>query len=367
MRILVGFLSLALIALMLAEFFIVFLLPRRVKREPRIARLLLLALWKPWRAMASRLPRVSADTVLGIFGPLGLLLILGILSSGLIMGFTGLQWANYSRLDGVSTPGFADDLYFSTGSFLSASTPLSAGDGLAKAIEIVEATSGFAVLFIAIGYLPALFQAFSRRETAISQLDPRAGSPPTAGALLVRSGQRGGWAELDGYLREWETWTAELMETHLSYPIIGYFRSQHINQNWLAALTTVVDACAFTMAYAPEDSVEAAELTFAIGRHALADLAFTFRAPMPHTRPDRLSDAELEELASRLEGSGLELAQDEGAAKGRLADLRGSYEKYAVAISRQLALPLPGWLPPEDVIENWRLASALRRRNKPLL
>jgi hypothetical protein len=114
------------------------------------------------------------------------------------------------------------------------------------------------VLFIAIGYLPALFQAFSRREVAVSQLDPRAGSPPTAGALLVRSGQRGGWEDLDSYLKEWETWSAELMETHLSYPIIGYFRSQHINQNWVAALTAVVDTCAFSMAYAPASSVEAA-------------------------------------------------------------------------------------------------------------
>src|SRR6266536_1474758 len=96
--------------------------------------------------------------------------------------------------------------------------------------------------------LPTLFQAFSKRETALSQLDPRAGSPPTAGALLVRSGQRGGWQDLDAYLQQWEVWTAELMETQLSYPMLGYFRSQHMNQNWVAALTTVVDTCAFSMA-----------------------------------------------------------------------------------------------------------------------
>src|SRR5439155_8321727 len=146
----------------------------------------------------------------------------------------------------------------------------------------------FAVLFIAIGYLPALFQAFSRRELAVSQLDPRAGSPPSAGALLERSGTHGGWASLDSYLEEWDTWAAELMETHLSYPILAYFRSQHLNQNWLATLTTILDATAFAIAAAPTGTeAEAAEATFAIGRHAVADLAFTLRTRPGRDAPDR--------------------------------------------------------------------------------
>src|SRR5947209_17919889 len=99
-------------------------------------------------------------------------------------------------------------------------------------MQVVEAAIGLSFLGAVIGYLPALFQAFSRRETAVSRLDPRAGSPPSAGTLLERSGERGGWTELDEYLREWESWTAELMETHLSYPNLGYFRSQHVDQNW---------------------------------------------------------------------------------------------------------------------------------------
>jgi hypothetical protein len=302
--------------------------------------------------------------MLGIFGPLGLIGILGALSLGLIAGFTGLHWANHSHLGG-DTANIGGDLYFSAATFFSASTTHNPSGGLAEALQVSEAAAGFGVLFIAIGYLPALFQAFSKRETAVSQLDPRAGSPPTAGALLVRSGQRGGWEELDAYLREWDTWAAELMETQLSYPVLGYFRSQHINQNWVAALTTVVDTCALSMAYAPEDSTVAAEVTFAIGRHALADLAYSLRAPLPRTLPDRLPSQDLVELRSRLEGSGLHLVEDEEAEQ-RLRELRGSYEKYAIAIAAHLALPLPGWLPAEDVIENWRLAHAHRRRSKPL-
>src|SRR5262249_38038387 len=176
--------------------------------------------------------------------------------------------------------------------------------------------------------LPALFQAFSGRETAVSRLDARAGSPPCAATLLERSGIHGGWHGLNEYLREWEPWAAELMETHLSYPILGYFRSQHINQNWLAALTTVVDASAYTLADGPKESHGEAELVFRVGRHSLADLAFAFtrRRGAEPTGPSegRLMPDDLAELQERLEGSGLHSEPDPEAAE-RLHELRQSY------------------------------------------
>ncbi len=369
MHLIIGLVSLLAMALLLAEFFTVFLLPRRVKRDPRIARGLLRTLWIPWRALGSRLSPATTDTILGIYGPFGLLTILGLLSTGVILCFAGLQWATSAKLGSGHAVGFGRDLYFSAATFFSASTPASPRGGLGEFLQVAEAATGFAVLFISIGYLPALFQAFSRRETAVSRLDPRAGSPPSAGALLERTAQRGGWSELDDYLREWETWTAELMETHLSYPILGYFRSQHVNQNWLAALTTIVDACAYAIAYGPEETIEAAELTFRVGRHALADLAFAFSSRRiqrdPEVNRGRLSEEALAELRGRLEGSGLHVEESDGA-RERLAEVRGTYEAYAIAISRQLALELPEWIPTDQVRENWRLASASRHARKPL-
>ena len=336
-RVLVVILSLAFILVMLAEFFVTFLLPRRVKRDPRIARSMFWLAWRPWRRLANRLPRTAADTMLGIFGPLGLLGILSVLAGGVILGFAGLQWANDSHFGGSHVTGFGNDLYFSAASFFTASPAFGPEDGWAKLLEIAEAACGFAVLFIAIGYLPALFQAFSRRETAVSQLDPRAGSPPSAGRLLLRSGERGGWPELDSYLREWEEWAAELMETHLSYPVLGYFRSQHVNQNWLAALTTVVDTCAYCMAYGPDEAVGSAEYTFAIGRHALADLAFAYRAPKPVDPPERLSPEELAHLRAKLEGSGLKSDADEEAA----GDPRATASLLRAQRDRALTPPRP--------------------------
>ncbi|HEY4825750.1 MAG TPA: hypothetical protein VIH85_03245 [Solirubrobacteraceae bacterium] len=362
MRLLIGLLAAVLLAFLLAEFFIVFLLPRRVNRDPAIARGILRTLWIPWRAGAALLPRGAADTTLGIFGPFGLIAILVLLSAGAMLSFAGLHWAVSTKLGSPHPADFGDDLYFSAGAFVSATNAATPTGGPGKVLQIFEAATGLGFLAIAIGYLPALFQAFSRRETAVARLDPRAGSPPSPGRLLERSGQRGGWEDLDEYLLEWETWTADLMETHLSYPILGYFRSQHINQNWLAALTTIVDASAYALAYGPAGSTEAAELTFRIGQHALGDLAHTFstrrlkRDPEPRAR-ERLSRQEQDQLRSRLEGSGLHSEADAEVAAERLGELRASYEPYAIAISRHLALELPDWLPRGEVRDQWLTAA----------
>jgi hypothetical protein len=362
MHALVGIIGGTLLVLMLAEFFSAFLFPRRVKRDPRIARGVLRALWTPWRWAAARLPEGAADTTLGVFGPFGLLVIIAVASAGVILGYAMLDWASSTHLGTLPHADFGDYLYWSGGVFVSASTPFTAISGPGKAMQVLEAATGLAVLGISIGYLPALFQAFSRRETAVSRLDPRAGSPPTVAALLERSGLRGGWPELDEYLREWEAWTAELMETHLSYPILGYYRSQHVRQNWLAALVTVVDACAYAIAYGPQEAIEAAEITFRIGRHALADLSLAFNPRHRRAEPgtERLTPEMLQELRMRLESSGLHSEGTEGSER-RLAELRESYEPFAVSIGEWLRLPLPDWLS-EDIREYWRISGRRRLR-----
>src|SRR6266487_2553371 len=253
MRVVAAIAGLILIALMLAEFFVTFMLPRRVRRDPRIARGLNRLLWRPWRAFARRLSPSSADTVLGFFGPL-----------------------------------------FSSGLFLNAEAV--SGSTVVHVIALVEAAIAIGVLFIVIGYLPAVYGSFSRREIAVSQLATRAGAPPAAGAILCRAAKREQWRELERDLRSWEEWAAELMETHLSYPILGYYRSQHVNQNWLAALTAMVDVCAFVTAVEADGENEAAEITFAIGRHALADLSLQYR--VKYGEAERLSDADFDRLYS---------------------------------------------------------------------
>jgi hypothetical protein len=152
MRPLIGVIALVGLAFLLAEFFIVFLLPRRVRRDPAIARGVLRALWIPWRAGARLLPRGAADTMLGIFGPLGLLAILLLLSSGVILCFAGLHWAVSTALGSHHVAGFGSDLYFSAGAFFSATNPSTPLGGAGKVLQIAEAATGLGFLAIAIGY-----------------------------------------------------------------------------------------------------------------------------------------------------------------------------------------------------------------------
>ena len=104
---------------------------------------------------------------------------------------------------------------------------------------------GFGFLALIIGYVPIIYQAFSRRESNISLLDARAGSPSSATEMLRRHYRTQRLEELLQFLRKWEQWCATLLESHLSYPVLTYYRSQHERQSWLAALTTVLDTCAF--------------------------------------------------------------------------------------------------------------------------
>jgi hypothetical protein len=321
-----------LIALMLAEFFVTYMLPRRVRRDPRIARGLNRALWVPWRALSRRFSTATADTMLGFFGPLALISQLLIWTVGLIIGFALLE---YAAVGG----GFGHGLLFSSGLFLNAEAV--SGSTIVHVIALVEAAVAIGVLFIVIGYLPAVYGSFSRREIAVTRLATLAGSPPAAGVILHRASDRERWLGLEQNLREWEAWAAELMETHLSYPILGFYRSQHVSQNWLAALTAMVDVSAFVTAVESDGEVEAAELTYAIGQHALADLAHQYRVrPGP---ADRLTDEDFDRLYALVEDAlSRPVGRDE--ARKRLTKLRLAYEPKAKGLSQLLAVDLPPWV-----------------------
>jgi len=329
-RVLAGIAGALLVALMLSEFFVTFLLPRRVRRDPRIARGLNRLLWRPWRAVARRLAPSAADTLLGLFGPLALISQLVVWALGLLIGYGLIEWA-------VAGGAFWTRLLNSSGLFLSAGG-LSGSNAL-RAVDLLEAATGVGVLFVVIGYMPSVYSAFSRRETAVSQLATRAGSPPAAATVLHRAAGREHWSELQRDLRAWEEWAAELMETHLTYPLLAFYRSQHVSQNWLAALTAMVDVAAFIKAPL-HDSVDAADITFRIGRHALADLALQFR--LEPVVVDRLSDADFAELFAIVDRSTAENV-DSATAQRRLDRLREEYEPNAQALADFLALDLPPW------------------------
>src|SRR5438034_11654012 len=108
-------------------------------------------------------------------------------------------------------------------------------------------------------------------------------------------------------LAEWERWSAELLESHLSFPVLGYYRSQHDNQSWVGALTTILDTTALLIAGVENADGHQARLTFAMARHAAVDLGLVSRTPPVTPRIDRLSASALSQLRESLAAAGLSL------------------------------------------------------------
>ena len=332
------------------------ILPRRVTRKFRLTRFYYLLTWRTWKLCARLLPtRKARETFLGFFGPISLLFLIGVWAIGLVLSFGLMQYGAGSAVNvSGANASILTDLYLSGTTFFT----LGLGDviprsELARLLVVAEAGFGFGFLAAIIGYLPFIYGAFGDREANIVLLDARAGTPPTAGVLLHRHSYPRGHEALRELFKEWELWCARLLETHLSYPVLAYFRSQHDNQSWIASITTILDATALTIAGIENSCSKQAELTFAIARHAIVDLCQVFSAaPRPLTT-DRLSPETLAKMRSKLAQYGMTLLATPEAEQ-KLTELRQMYEPYAQALARHLSQSLPPWIPEKKGKDNWQ-------------
>ncbi len=355
MAFLAALLGLFLVGVALFDAFETVVLPRRVSRRLRIASLVGDVTWGPYASMARHIKDGGRrETFLSFYGPSRLLLLVALWAIILILGFAVLHWAAGSALSAPDNQrAFGADLYFSGTTFFT----LGLGDvvpesALARLLTVTEGGTGFAFLALLIGYFPVVYQIFARREMNVSLLDQRAGSPPTAVELIRRNVRDGDHTELIRLLQEWEPWVADLLESHLSYPMLAYFRSQHENQSWVASLAVILDVSAYIMACGKTQAVSQASFTFAVGRHAVGDLTNVFGL-QPHAPPvDRLDSAAAQILWATARASGL-VAEPDLAARDRLTAIRTVYEPYLQAISEQLLMDLPPWVPLPGAEDNW--------------
>ena len=346
----------AILLIVIWDAFEVIILPRRVTRRFRLSRFFYNNLWTVWRFCARLLPaRKVRESAFSIFGPLSLLILVAVWAVGLVLSFGLMQYGAGSALNVAGmTASFWTDTYLSGTTFFT----LGLGDvvprsGMARALVVIEGGLGFGFLAGVIGYLPFIYGSFSKREVSISLLDSRAGTPPTAGELLRRHSYPNGQEALRELLKEWELWCAELMESHLSYPVLAFFRSQHDNQSWIASLTAILDSCALIMVGIEGACERQAELTFAIARHAVVDLSQVFNTSPKELSTDRLPPTALQHIRDVLAQHGLKL-HDDAAADQRLIDLRRMYEPYIFALATYLNQSLPPWIPPKKGKDNWQ-------------
>lgn len=355
-EIVVAIVGIALIGVVLLDAFETIVLPRQVTGRWRLTRLFYLVTWLPYARVASAFSAKRRERFLSFFGPLSLLLLLTLWAVLLVFGFALLHFADHT-VDGQSTLArLGITLYYSGTTLFT----LGLGDftphtPMARFLTVFETFLGFGFLAVVVGYFPVLYQAFSRREVQISLLDARAGSPPSATELLRRHAGTHEYEEVHDMLRECERWSAEIMESHLSYPVLCFFRSQHDNVSWLSTIATVLDTSALVLVGIDGACQQQSRMTFAIARHAIVDLCQVMnRAPKEHY-PERLSAADRLRMRRVLAEAGLVL-HDSDDADRRLSELREMYEPYLFAMGELLRMKLPEWIP-EGGPDNWQTSA----------
>jgi voltage-gated potassium channel Kch len=367
MPVLLALLGGLLLFIILLDVFETIILPRRITRKFRLARAFYRTSWRPWSGVGRMMRATNRrETFLSFYGPLSLLVLFAIWAAGLILAFAILHKAGGSAISISGMPDvpgeharFATDLYMSGTTFFT----LGLGDVVprttaARVIMVFEAGLGFGFLGLGISYLPVLYGAFSRREVNISLLDARAGSPPTASELLKRHTQPQSVEALEDYLKDWEKWSAELMESHLSYPVLCYFRSQHNNESWLAALTTILDVSALLLAYGTGALRWQAKMTFAISRHAIVDLAQVLNCPPLQQIEERLPDGGCEKMIALMEAAAIPHSMD--GCSQMLTELRQMYEPYIASLSMRLMMPVAPWISTKVQKDNWKTTAWAR-------
>ena len=361
-HILVSVISVIAIVRILQDAFESIVLPRKVAEHFRLSRMFYVGLWRVWSFSAIKLERAGnpREYFLSYFGPISLIFLLALWALGLILSFACLSWGLSIALTAPEkTITFGTYLYMSGTTFITLGLgDVIPGGLLARIIAIIEAGSGSALIALIIGYVPVIYQSFSRRETSIAQLDARAGSPPTSVEFLRRHARDQNRAEVTLFLRDWERWCTEILESHLSYPVLNYYRSQHEHQSWLAALTTILDVSALLMVGVDGLPAANARFTFAIARHAAVDLTQSLKTatPVPDITHSRLPHEDFKRMCSMLAEAGL-YVRDDQETEQRLCDLRLIYEPFVKVLADYLLLTLPTWLPDPKSVDDWQTSA----------
>lgn len=341
----IALLGVVLVGATLLDAFEVVLLPRPVRHRARLNRYFFLSTWRVWSSFASRLPAGRRrEDFIGVYGPLSMVFLFSLWAVCLIAGFGLLQWALRAITEDGPALTFAREMIVSGDAFFT----LGYGDIVprtltARVLVIFEAGTGFAFIALTISYLPVLYQHFAQRDAQIIEFAARAGTPPSAARLLGWHIARKEFQQLDRWLETWEAWAGELIESHSTYPMLAFYRSQHDGHSWLASLAVVLDTCTLLLAGTNDGRTLQAAATFSAARRVLIEVASSLDvAALPWDSDRRAAGHEPVELIDALERS-FDGWSTSSHTLGLMSDLRRAYEPQLESLSDYLWLPLPGW------------------------
>lgn len=296
------------------------------------------------------------EQILGIFAPSIAVALLTYWAVGLIVGYGLILSALRTQIQ--PQPHIGTALYLSALSLLTLgfSDVIPVG-GLARLVVTVEAATGLSLFALIITFLFALFGEFQRREILVVTLSARAGAPPSALTLLQAYADDGMIDRLPELFRDWETWSAGVLESHLSYPILAFFRSTHDSQSWVSALGAMLDAATLVLTTIEEVPRGPARVMRNVGVHLVEDLGQYFRFDGP-TDP-YVERSEFDEACAQLRTAGFRIV-DADLAWEPFAQLRSEYAGALNAMARRWLTPPAQWIGDRSVVAHHR-GRAVRR------
>ena len=334
-----------IVVAVLFDLFLTVVVPRRAPRVGRFVRLsgfLVPGLWRLWRWMGLRMPSAERrESFLGTFSALGIILLLVGWVIGLIAGY-GLLLDSLRGQIRPEPENAGASLYYAGTSLLTLGFgDYTASGGYARLISLVAAASGLSTFAVVITLLFTLYASFQRREVAVVVLEAAAGAPPSGVTLLETYATAGILDDLPLVFQTWQAWAAEVLDTHLAYPILAYFRSSHDNDSWISSLGAVMDAATLVLTTIDGGPKGWAKLCRSVGNHCLEDLVQLFRLEAgPEVGLER---EEFEEARRRLARVGFALREAEES-WAAFARLRVEYAGRVNALARYWATPPAQWI-----------------------
>jgi hypothetical protein len=337
-------------------------LPRTVAPMRRLSGRFTSLSWRLFAAVGRRIPQSDLRlSFLAIFGPMSVFLMLVLWTALVIAAFAFVYQGLGPRFQATAggPVGFGTLFYMSASTFLTLGLgDVTSADPIGRLFVILEAGTGYIFLALIITYMPLLDQAYGSREVGNLLIHSRAGRPPSAIKLLSRYVECDRSEILRGNLREGERWMADILQSHLSHPVLAFYRAQHYGESWLVALATILDSCALLITGSEGLPADQARLTYRMGLNLLRDLTRALgRTADPRCRV-RLTEADLPALLAAAEAARLPLTFEPGATL-ELVRLARRYDVYLVSLAAWLMSPLPSWIPLEEVKQQTEVLESL--------
>jgi voltage-gated potassium channel Kch len=325
----------------------------------RLTRYIVRPTWRLWRWLGERTKAegLNRDGFYGLYAPGAAILGLIVWLVLLVFGYGLILFAIRGELD-PAPANFGSALYFAGTSVLTLGYgDIVASGPLARGVALIAAANGLGLVALVITFLFSLFASYQRRERLVVTLSARAKAPPSAVTLLEVYSRLGMVDQLPELFAEWEKWEAEVLDSHVAYPLLGYFRSSHDNVSWLSALGAVLDAAALVLTTIKGLPRGQAELTKRGGAHLVEDIGNIFGLQGDGSIVDR---GEFDEAYARLSRAGYEL-EDRDQAWRNFERGRRTYAGRLEALAAYWATPATVW------IGTRHRADSVVHRNEPIV